>query len=93
MQRGSVRRARPLRKCIGCGAVRPKGELIRLTWRDGKIVVDREGVMGGRGGYVCRDRECVRKACRGDRLGRAFRRPVRSCSAESLWAMIEGEGD
>lgn len=85
-----MKRARPLRRCIGCGAVKEKKELVRLVSNEeGEVIVDREGLMEGRGGYVCRDIECVRKACRGNRLSHAFRRPVKPCAPDLLWSMIE----
>lgn len=85
-----MRKARPHRRCIGCGAVKEKKELVRLVCNDkGEIVVDRKGIMEGRGGYVCEDIECVKRACKGNRLSHAFRRPVRCCSAHLLWSMIE----
>jgi len=60
---------------VGCGAVRPKRELLRLAL-DGQIVVaDVTARRPGRGAYVC-DGACLRKAQQRRTLGRAFRQGV-----------------
>lgn len=45
----------PLRKCVGCGQMKPKSELIRVV-RDsaGSVSLDPVGKKPGRGAYVCR---------------------------------------
>lgn len=49
----------PERTCILCRKKMFKGELIRFVFRGGKILVDPEQKLGGRGAYLCRD--CVSK--------------------------------
>ena len=49
----------PLRKCTGCGEMKPKKELVRVIKTvDEQILMDLTGKMNGRGAYVCRDEEC-----------------------------------
>ncbi|HTA15645.1 MAG TPA: YlxR family protein [Solirubrobacteraceae bacterium] len=79
----------PRRRCVGCGRVASKPELVRLaavaTARGGRptAALDRTGMMSGRGAYVCLDarqdapsRDCMRLATRAGVLQRAFRGPV-----------------
>lgn len=63
----------PLRMCSGCGERRPKKELVRVVHSpEGTILVDLTGKKAGRGAYLCRNPECLRKAQKAKRLERAF---------------------
>lgn len=53
----------PLRKCTGCGEMKPKKELIRvLKTTEDEIVLDKTGKKNGRGAYLCNSIECLKKA-------------------------------
>lgn len=63
----------PLRKCIGCGEMKDKRELVRIVRnKDGEISVDLIGKKPGRGAYICKSIECLDKAQKAKRLERAF---------------------
>ncbi len=63
----------PLRKCSGCGEMKPKKELIRVVRSpEGEISLDLTGRKAGRGAYVCPSADCLRAARKGKRLERAF---------------------
>lgn len=63
----------PLRMCTGCGVSKPKRELVRVVRSNtGEISLDFTGRKPGRGAYVCRDAECIKKARKNKRLSRAF---------------------
>ena len=63
----------PLRKCTGCGESKPKKELVRIVKTpEGAICLDLSGKMNGRGAYLCRNPECLKKARKAKRLERAF---------------------
>lgn len=63
----------PLRKCSGCGEMKPKKELIRVVrGPQGDIALDRVGKMAGRGAYVCPSADCLRAARKAKRIERAF---------------------
>ena len=67
------RRHPPLRLCLGCGQQRPKRELLRVVRTpEGEVRLDPGGKLNGRGAYVCPDKECLQKALRSQRLGRAL---------------------
>jgi uncharacterized protein len=75
----------PRRRCVGCGRVAPKSELMRLVAvrrREGAAiaVIDERGTMPGRGAYLCRaghpsepDGACLEQAQRRSAIGRALR--------------------
>lgn len=61
----------PQRQCLGCNEHKPKAELLRVV-RDaqGGISLDFTGKKSGRGAYICRDPECLRKARKSRRIDR-----------------------
>ena len=63
----------PLRMCIGCREHKPKKELIRVVKSpEGEVSVDMTGKKPGRGAYICRKEECLRKAQKSRQLERAL---------------------
>ena len=63
----------PLRQCTGCREMKPKKELLRILRTDtGEVVLDMTGRRNGRGAYVCRDPECLRKARKSHAIERAL---------------------
>lgn len=67
----------PLRKCIGCGEMKDKRELVRIVRnKEGAISVDLTGKMPGRGAYICKNTACLDKAERTKKLSKAFSAPI-----------------
>jgi predicted RNA-binding protein YlxR (DUF448 family) len=63
----------PLRKCIGCGEMKPKKELIRVVKSpEGEISIDLIGKKSGRGAYICHSKDCLIKAQKSKRLEKSF---------------------
>ena len=70
----------PMRKCMGCGEMFPKKELVRVVKtkisedEEGnevyEISLDLTGKKAGRGAYVCKSAECLKKARKAKRFGR-----------------------
>lgn len=59
--------------CIGCGEMKPKRELVRIVKNKAEeIFVDLTGKAGGRGAYICRDAECLKKARKSRRLEKSY---------------------
>ncbi len=68
----------PLRKCLGCGEMKPKQELIRAVRSpEGEISLDLTGKKNGRGAYICHSNACLAAAIKAKRFERAF-----GCSIE-----------
>lgn len=81
----------PQRTCVGCGAERPKRELVRLVLpAEGRVVVDPTGKRSGRGAYICRDRgtTCLAQARRRRAIPRALRTSAERVDIEALAADI-----
>lgn len=63
----------PMRKCTGCGEMKPKRELVRVVKApDGSVSLDLTGKKSGRGAYVCRSAACLKAARKAKRFERAF---------------------
>ena len=53
----------PMRMCVGCREMKPKRELIRVVRSpEGEVSMDPVGKKPGRGAYVCRNPECLKRA-------------------------------
>lgn len=78
----------PLRKCIGCGEMKDKRELVRIVRsKEGEVSVDFTGKKPGRGAYICKNVECLDKAERMKRLSKAFSAPI----APEIYATLRKE--
>lgn len=67
----------PQRQCIGCGEMRGKKEMMRvLRTTENEIVLDITGKKNGRGAYLCKSMECLKKARKGKGLERSFKMSI-----------------
>ena len=67
----------PMRQCLGCREMKPKGELIRVVRSpEGEISLDFKGKKPGRGAYVCPNQQCLARAKKARSLERAFSAPL-----------------
>ena len=63
----------PLRMCTGCGEMFDKRTLVRVVKSpEGEVSLDLTGKKAGRGAYVCKKAECLRKARKKKAFERAF---------------------
>ena len=63
----------PLRMCIGCREMKPKAELYRVVKTpDGEIVIDKTNKLSGRGAYICKCGDCLKKAEKVNALAHTF---------------------
>lgn len=82
----------PMRKCVGCGELKPKKELIRIVaLPTGEMEVDRTGKKNGRGVYICDDPVCFQKAYDSHGLERSLKRPVSKEVYDTLKASLTDE--
>ena len=85
----------PVRKCIGCGARKPKDEFIVIV-RSPKSEQNKSiKVLGGddkkegRGAYICKNPECLKKARKAKRLERTFKGKIESSIYDELEKAVE----
>ena len=63
----------PMRKCTGCGEMKPKKELVRVVKTpEDEILIDLTGRKNGRGAYICRSVDCLKKARKSKRIEKSF---------------------
>ncbi len=63
----------PMRKCTGCGEMFDKRTLVRVVRSpEGEVSLDLTGKKSGRGAYVCKNAECLKKARKKKAFERAF---------------------
>ncbi len=82
----------PLRRCIGCGEMKEKGDLIRIMKdEENRIAIDPGGRRNGRGAYLCRDASCLQKAIKSRALERSLKCRVESAVYESLAEQLQNQ--
>lgn len=86
---GTVRKV-PMRKCIGCGEMKSKKEMLRiLKTTEDEIVLDTTGKKNGRGAYLCFSRDCLEKAKKNKGLERSLKMGIPKDVYESLKKELE----
>ncbi|MDE6760531.1 MAG: YlxR family protein [Lachnospiraceae bacterium] len=67
----------PLRKCVGCGEMIAKKEMLRIIkTKDNDIRLDPTGKENGRGAYLHFDAGCLEKAVKSKGLERSFKMSI-----------------
>ncbi len=80
----------PMRKCVGCGEMKSKRDMIRvLKTVDDEFVLDTTGKKNGRGAYLCFSKECFDRAVKGKGLERSFKQPI----PKEVYEKLEKEMD
>ncbi|MCD7709171.1 MAG: YlxR family protein [Clostridiales bacterium] len=74
----------PLRRCVGCGELKPKGELIRIIKTDEGVLIDETGKKNGRGAYLCKNVECLERA----RKSRGFERSLKVAVPKDVYERL-----
>ena len=79
----------PLRKCTGCGEMKPKKELIRVlkVADSNEILLDTTGRKNGRGAYLCNSLDCFQKA----RKTRGLERSLQMKIPDDIYETLEKE--
>ena len=75
----------PMRKCVGCGEMKSKKEMMRvLKTAENEIVLDTTGRKNGRGAYLCFCKECLQNAAKNRGLERSLKMAIPKEVYESL---------
>ena len=78
----------PVRMCSGCKEHLPKRQLVRVVKSPtGEISLDLTGKKPGRGAYVCRQLDCLKKA----RKAKSFERVFACQIPEEVYDRLEEE--
>ena len=84
----------PIRQCLGCREQKAKTELLRVVRSlEGSVSLDFRGKAPGRGAYICRSGECLKRAVRSRALERSLGAPIPEEVYERLREELEaGDG-
>ena len=80
---------KPARRCIACNEQKEKNELLRIVRTpEHKIEVDLTGKKNGRGAYICKNEECLKKLVKSKRLENIFEEKITLEFYEELRGVI-----
>lgn len=66
-----------LRKCVGCGEMKERSELIKITkTNDGKIIINPDTKTFGRSAYLCYNQSCIETALKKSKLHKALKSAI-----------------
>lgn len=83
----------PQRTCNGCGAQKPKKELVRVVRSpEGEVSLDLIGKKPGRGAYICRNIECLKKARKTKRLARVLECEIPKAVYAEMEETLQNDG-
>lgn len=87
-QKNIAVKRQPIRRCVGCGEHFPKTDLVRvLRTPEGEIVLDKTGKRSGRGAYICKSTECLKRARKARRIESSLECPI----PEDVYGRLENE--
>ena len=87
-QKNIAVKRQPIRRCVGCGEHFPKTDLVRvLRTPEGEIVLDKTGKRSGRGAYICKSTECLKRARKAHRIESSLECPI----PEDVYGRLEKE--
>ena len=83
-----------MRMCVGCREMKEKRELIRVVRSpEGEVSLDPVGKKSGRGAYVCRNADCLKRSIKQKQLERQLEVTLPPDTAEALTAAITQIGE
>ena len=78
----------PLRQCVGCQEMKSKLELIRvIKTPEGEVTLDTTGRMNGRGAYLCKNSDCLKKL----RKTKGLERSLKIAIPQEVYEKLEKE--
>lgn len=66
------------RKCIGCGEIKNRDNLIKITKEHvaNTLVINGNSAVFGRSAYLCYNKSCIEKAFKKNKLQKILKTPV-----------------
>ena len=64
-----------LRKCVGCGELKPRNEMIKITkdFLTGELVLNPNSKTFGRSAYLCYNLSCIETAFKKNKINRILK--------------------
>ena len=80
--------------CLGCREHKDKKELVRVVRSpEGEVLVDLTGRKNGRGAYICKSADCLKKARKQKAISKALNCEISDEVFEQLLVQIEEDDD
>lgn len=84
-----VVKKKPARRCVSCNEQKEKNELLRIVRTPEKnIEIDLTGKKNGRGAYICKNEDCLKKLMKSKRLENIFEIEINQEFYENLRGVI-----
>lgn len=64
------------RKCVGCGKIKDRNELLKITNVHGELVVNPDNKKFGRSVYLCYNDACIENAFKKNKISRVLKTSV-----------------
>ena len=64
------------RKCVGCGKIKDRQELIKITKVDDDIIVNPDSKKFGRSVYVCYNNVCIENSFKKNRISKILKTSI-----------------
>ena len=79
-----------LRKCIACGELKPREDMIKITKEHSteNVVVNPNSKTFGRSAYLCYNQSCIEKALKKNKLNRVLKT---NKTLEDLKGQLDGQ--
>lgn len=76
------------RMCVVCRQMQDKRQLLRIVkTKEGELSIDNTGKKNGRGAYICKNEDCLKKLVKQKTLNKTFKMNI----DESFYKDIEEE--
>lgn len=72
------------RKCVSCRNCFNQKTLIRIAKINNEFILDENHKLGGRGAYICKNKECIDLAIKKRLLNRAFKQNIENSIYDKL---------
>lgn len=79
----------PERMCVACRTMRAQNELIRIVNENGTAVLDMGKKRFGRGAYICKNPDCIRKTRKKKMVERHLGCSIPEALYEECMSLIE----
>ncbi len=83
---------KPTRTCMSCNEKKEKQDLLRIVRTpEGNIEPDLTGKKNGRGAYICKSEDCLKRVIKSKRLERVLEKEISESVYESIRGVIIGK--
>ena len=64
-----------LRKCVGCGTLKPRSEMIKITkdFSTGELLINPNSKTFGRSAYLCYNQNCIEQALKKKKINKVLK--------------------